>query len=145
MARYSKGDVMPGQETSGGTRLRICPPPPEGFDPFAASRVDLARHGLPLRPDPQAQPDLAALWDRLADRYRDFEHLEPPPDNPTAGQKGTEKAAAPRPRPPPCSPPGQCPTCGTVPTRTGLTTSGPSSASASSTSTRKCPSIPRST
>ena len=87
---------MPGQKTSGGTGLRICPPPPKGFDPFTASKVDLARHGLPLRPDPQTQPDLAALWDRLADRYRDFEHLEPRPDTATAGKKAAEKAVAPR-------------------------------------------------
>ena len=86
---------MPGQKTSGGTGLRICPPPPAGFDPFAASRVDLARHGLPLRPDPQTQPDLAALWERLADRYRDFEHLEPRPDTATASKKAARETAAP--------------------------------------------------
>jgi hypothetical protein len=78
---------MPGQETSGGKGQRICPPPPKGFDPFTASKVDLARHGLPLRPDPQTQPDLAALWDRLAGRYRDFEHLQPRPGTVTAGKK----------------------------------------------------------
>jgi hypothetical protein len=87
---------MPGQKASGGTGLRICPPPPKGFDPFTASKVDLARHGLPLRPDPQTQPDLAALWDRLADRYRDFEHLEPRPDTAAARKKAAEKAVAPR-------------------------------------------------
>jgi Peptidase A4 family len=91
-----KGDVMPGQETSGRTRLRVCPPPPAGFDPFAASKVDLARHGLPLRPDAQTQPDLAALWDRLADRYRDFEHLESRPSTGTAGTKAAQRALAPR-------------------------------------------------
>ncbi len=85
---------MLGQRTSGGTGLRICPPPPAGFDPFAASSVDLARHGLPLRPDPQTQPDLAALWERLADRYRDFEHLEPRPDTATASKKATRETAA---------------------------------------------------
>ena len=87
---------MPGQETSTGRGLRICPPPPEGFDPFAAGKVDLVRHGLPLRPDPETQPDLAALWDRLADRYRDFEHLEPRPDPATAGKKAARNAAEPR-------------------------------------------------
>lgn len=86
---------MPGQKTSGGTGLRICPPPPAGFDPFAASRADLARHGLPLRPDPQTQPDLAALWERLADRYRDFEHLELRPDTATASKKAARETAAP--------------------------------------------------
>jgi len=85
---------MPAQETSGGRGLRDCPPPPEGFDPFAASKVDLARHGLPLRPDSGAQPDLAALWDRLAGRYRDFEHIEPRPGT-AAGRKPTRKAVPP--------------------------------------------------
>ena len=84
---------MPGQETSEGTGLRICPPPPKGFDPFTAGKVDLARYGLPLRPDPQAQPELAALWNRLADRYRDFEHLEPRPDTATAAKKATVELA----------------------------------------------------
>ena len=54
------------------------------------------RHGLPLRPDPETQPDLAVLWDRLADRYRDFEHLEPRPDTATAGRKAATNAAEPR-------------------------------------------------
>jgi hypothetical protein len=31
----------------------------------------------PLRPDPQPQPGMAALWERKARRYRDFEHLKP--------------------------------------------------------------------
>lgn len=84
------------QKTSEGTRLRIYPPPPKGFDPFAASRADLVRHGLPLRPDPQTQPDLAALWDRLADRYRDFEHLEFRPDTATVSKKAARRAPAPR-------------------------------------------------
>jgi hypothetical protein len=87
---------MPGQETSGGTGLRICPPPPAGFDPFAASKVDLARHGLPVRPDPQTQPDLAALWDRLAGRYRDFEHLEPRLGTATTAKTAARRAVAPR-------------------------------------------------
>ena len=162
--RLLRGNVMPGQGTSTGRGLRICPAPPEGFDPFAAGKVDLARHGLPLRPEPETQPDLAALWDRLADRYRGFEHLEPRPDTATAGRQATRNAAAPgsfpwiprsraatacsaprRRRSPPCSLPGRCLTCGTVPIRTGLTPSGPSSVSASSTCTRKCPSTPRST
>lgn len=91
-----KGDTVPREEKSGGKGLRICPPPPKGFDPFAASKVELARYGLPSRPDPQAQPDLAALWDRLADRCRDFEHLEPRPGNATAGRKAPENAVSPR-------------------------------------------------
>jgi hypothetical protein len=61
-------------------RLRLRPAPPAGFDPFAATPRDLQRHGLPTRPDPFTQPGLAALWERQATRYRDFEHLEPDVD-----------------------------------------------------------------
>jgi hypothetical protein len=68
---------MTGQETSDRKRVRLCPPPPKDFDPFTATEQDLKRHGLPLRPDPQTQPDMAALWERKARRYRNFEHLEP--------------------------------------------------------------------
>lgn len=87
---------MPGQESSEGARLRTYPPPPKGFDALTASRADLARHGLPLRPDPGSQPGLAALWDRLADRYRDFEHLDPRPGTAAAGQQAAGKAVRPR-------------------------------------------------
>jgi hypothetical protein len=68
---------MTGQGTSGRNGVRLCPPPSKDFDPFTATEEDLKRHGLPLRPDPQTQPDMAALWERKARRYRDFEHLEP--------------------------------------------------------------------
>jgi Peptidase A4 family len=68
---------MTGQETSDRNRVRLRPPPPKDFDPFTATEEDLKRHGLPLRPDPQTQPGMAALWERKARRYRNFEHLEP--------------------------------------------------------------------
>ena len=68
---------MAGQETSNRNRVRLCPPPPKDFDPLAATEEDLKRHGLPLRPDPQTQSVMAALWERKARRYRNFEHLEP--------------------------------------------------------------------
>ena len=66
--------------------LRVFPPPPKGFDALAASPKELARHGLPQRPDPRTQPELAALWEQSARRYQDFEHLEPkllPANKPT--------------------------------------------------------------
>jgi len=65
--------------------VRVFPPPPKGFDALAASKPDLARHGLPSRPDPRTQPGLAALWEVIARRYKDFDHLEPKllaPDKP---------------------------------------------------------------
>jgi hypothetical protein len=75
------------QETSDSTAVRLYPPPPKDFDPFTATIDDLKRHGLPLRPDPQTQPGMAALWERQARRYRRFDHLEPRPDTATAAKK----------------------------------------------------------
>lgn len=84
---------MTEQVTSGRAGLRLHPPAPKGFDPFTATTADLKRHGLPLRPDPRSQPGLAALWDRLAARYRSFDHLEPRPDTTTAGKKAVTASA----------------------------------------------------
>jgi Peptidase A4 family len=78
---------MTEQETSDKKEVRLHSPPPKDFDPFTATKKDLVRHGLPLRPDPQTQPGMAALWERLAGRYRRFEHLEPRPDTTTAAKK----------------------------------------------------------
>ena len=64
--------VVPGMKG-----VRVFPPSPKGFDALAASRTDLARHGIPPRPDPGTQPERAALWERLARRYGSFEHLKP--------------------------------------------------------------------
>ena len=68
--------------------IRLYPPPPQDFDPFAATKRDLMKYGLPLRPDPHKEPGMAALWERQAARYRSFEHLEPRPDTTTANKKG---------------------------------------------------------
>src|SRR5689334_9292442 len=57
--------------------VRIFPPAPKGFDALAATKRDLLRHGIPQRPDPRTQPAVAALWERLARRYQNFEHLKP--------------------------------------------------------------------
>jgi hypothetical protein len=66
--------------------VRVFPPGPKDFDAFAATKTDLARHGLPQRPDPRTEPGLAALWEQRARRYQNFEHLAPellPADTPT--------------------------------------------------------------
>ena len=65
------------QEAPGRKGVRVFPPPPKGFDPFAATKMDLARHGLPPRPDRQTQPVQASLWEHIANRYGSFEHLQP--------------------------------------------------------------------
>jgi len=86
---------MTGQGTSGRKEVRLCPPPPQDFDPFTATEQDLKRHALPLRPDPQTQPGMAALWERKARRYRDFEHLEPQFEAATATRTAVTPAAPP--------------------------------------------------
>jgi hypothetical protein len=42
--------------------------PPGGFDPRAASPLELRRYGLPQRPDPAVGPELAARWDEVFSR-----------------------------------------------------------------------------
>jgi hypothetical protein len=42
--------------------------PPDGFNPRAASPLELRRYGLPQRPDPAIRPKLAALWDDIFSR-----------------------------------------------------------------------------
>ena len=77
MARQKSPDIQ---------GLRVFPPPPKGFDALAASKTDLERHGLPPRFDPRTQPGPAALWEEIARRYKDFDHLKPEllaPDKPT--------------------------------------------------------------
>ena len=77
---------MAGKAVPNMKGARVFPPPPKGFDALAASKTDLARHGLPQRPDPRKQPELAALWEQRARRYHGFEHLEPklhPAETPT--------------------------------------------------------------
>jgi hypothetical protein len=81
---------MAGKQTPDKKKVRFYPPPPKDFDPFAATKKELLRHGL-VRPDPQTQPGQAALWDRQAARYRSFEHLEPRFDT----TKATRKAVTP--------------------------------------------------
>jgi Peptidase A4 family/Tachylectin len=56
--------------TSGTGRgsIRTYPLPPDGFDPRAASPLELRRYGLPQRPDPAVRPELAARWDEVYSR-----------------------------------------------------------------------------
>ena len=78
---------MTAKQTPDSKKVRLYPPPAKDFDPFSATKKELMKHGLPLRPDPQTEPGLAALWDRQAARYRSFEHLEARPVATTAGKK----------------------------------------------------------
>lgn len=57
-------------------RIRLFPPIPKDFDAEKATKRDLLKHGIPLRPDPSREPGLTATWDRQVRRYRGFEHLE---------------------------------------------------------------------
>jgi hypothetical protein len=73
--------------------VRLYPPPSKDFDPFAATAKDLMRHGLPGRPDRRTQPEMAALWERLAARYRSFDHIEPRLDTTTVARKAVAASA----------------------------------------------------
>lgn len=45
-------------------RMRSYDPPAEGFDPHTAPEELLRKHGLPRRPDPETEPELAQLFKR---------------------------------------------------------------------------------
>jgi hypothetical protein len=46
--------------------------PPDDFDPVTAPLKTLALYGVPRRPDPQAEPVLRALWDKVFARKPKF-------------------------------------------------------------------------
>jgi hypothetical protein len=48
--------------------VRLFPPTPKGFDPLLASNEDLLRHGLPARPEHEADPAGYASWQRIMSR-----------------------------------------------------------------------------
>lgn len=86
------------KQTSEKKELHLYPPPSKDFNPFVATKNEMIRHGLPLRPDPKTEPELSALWDRQAARYQGFDHLRPQPDTSTAYRKPvTAKAIGPDP------------------------------------------------
>jgi hypothetical protein len=58
------------------SQTRTYEPTPEGFDPLTAPAAALRRHGLPRRPDPDREPELARLWKRVFARPVKFERAE---------------------------------------------------------------------
>jgi hypothetical protein len=44
--------------------------PPKGFNPVAATDVELATYGFPPRPDKQAEPDEYAVWEQAMKRAK---------------------------------------------------------------------------
>ena len=44
---------------------RTYDPPSAGFDPRTASQEAILDHGLPRRPDPHNEPELARLWQQV--------------------------------------------------------------------------------
>jgi hypothetical protein len=52
--------------------VHAYPDPPKGFNPVAATDVELASYGFPPRPNPQTAPDRYATWERVmkADQVR---------------------------------------------------------------------------
>lgn len=57
-----------GASGTGRGSIRTYPLPRDGFDPRAASPLELRGHGLPQRPDPGVRPEFAALWDEVFSR-----------------------------------------------------------------------------
>ncbi len=57
-----------GPETAGSGRARSFAAPPAEFDPLTAPAEELARHGLPRRPDHGREPYLAGRWAEVMGR-----------------------------------------------------------------------------
>jgi hypothetical protein len=55
--------------------IKIFTVPPKGFDPFTASDSALRLYGYPRRPDPQREPKLRKLWERILAKKPTF--IEP--------------------------------------------------------------------
>jgi hypothetical protein len=67
MSRSTPGTV--------GGSIKVHPLPPDGFNPRAATPIELRRYGLPQRPDPAIRPQLAARWDEIFSRK--LTHITP--------------------------------------------------------------------
>jgi hypothetical protein len=67
MSRSTPGTV--------GGSIKLHPLPPDGFNPRAATPIELRRYGLPQRPDPAIRPQLAARWDEIFSRK--LTHITP--------------------------------------------------------------------
>ena len=65
-------DGIESTEAVGLPHFRTFTIPPPGFDVRHASERELLAYGLPRRPDPVTHPALAAHWDRVAARQREF-------------------------------------------------------------------------
>ena len=59
-------------EFSSGAKAVILEPPPDGMRLARATDEELARYGVPPRPDRAAAPDLHALWHRTFERPLHF-------------------------------------------------------------------------
>lgn len=59
-------------EFSSGAKAVILEPPPDGMQLARAADEELARYGVPPRPDRAAAPDLHALWHRTFERPLHF-------------------------------------------------------------------------
>jgi hypothetical protein len=76
----TKNHSAPTTLTKGATAVSSALPkgartfelPPDGFDPMTASADKLRRYGLPRRPDPASEPQLARLFTRTFSRPHTF-------------------------------------------------------------------------
>jgi len=80
MTTTTKKHSVPTTLAKGATKVSSALPkgartfelPPDGFDPMTASADKLRRYGLPRRPDPDSEPQLARLYARAFSRPRTF-------------------------------------------------------------------------
>lgn len=55
-----------------GLQVGHFKPPPDGFDPLAASERELLRHGYPARPPEDLLPALGERWEHVVSRSKQF-------------------------------------------------------------------------
>src|SRR5206468_8059103 len=71
------GDRNSGLQDDFNKRVHFFPRPPEGFNPLTARPEELARYGIPPKPDPDQQPALTRFWIEMYSRPLVF--VAPPP------------------------------------------------------------------
>jgi len=59
------GDRNSGLQDDVNKWVHFFPQPPEGFNPLTARPEDLARYGIPPKPDPDQQPALTRFWTEM--------------------------------------------------------------------------------
>jgi peptidase A4-like protein len=85
-----------------GFSVRTYEPPPDDFDPLAATDKQLLHHGLPRRPDAAQEPEWRAAWERalarptkwIAPEFQEVKGRSHGPIRPAGRKKLPSRAAA---------------------------------------------------